>query len=319
MMINTSLVKNFLDSVKSERSFSENTFRAYKSDLVEFFRFLSPESPESGNEENNGNDSAGQICSTIPDGSITALEIRAYIGHLARKKLKKTSVSRKVSTIRSFFHFLVKKGIIDDDPTAYISSPKIDRTIPKYLTVDDAFRVLDSICDDSLKGLRNRAVFETIYSSGLRVSEAAGLDLENVDFCSGLIKVTGKGSVERIIPVGQKALDAIRKYRDAIAFDTDRESGKNITPLFLNLRGGRITTRSIARILDQITLECGLMLKISPHALRHSFATHLLDSGADLRSVQELLGHKSLSTTQKYTHVTLDRLMEAYDKAHPRK
>lgn len=306
-------IKEFLDSLKSEKSFSENTFRAYKSDLSEFFNFVFPETTEVQKEE------CRDLSYCKQARNITVLEIRTYLAHLSKKKLKKTSVSRKLSTIRSFFHFLVKKGILDDDPTAYINSPKTEKTIPKYLTVDDAFRVLDSICDESLKGLRNRAIFETIYSSGLRVSEAAGLNLENIDFESRLIKVMGKGSVERIIPVGNKALDAIQRYRDAIVLKRDHGDGKNVTPLFLNMRGARITTRSIARILDRITIECGLMLKISPHALRHSFATHLLDSGADLRSVQELLGHKSLSTTQKYTHVTLDRLMEAYDKAHPRK
>lgn len=301
----TEPIKNFLDYIASERSFSENTRRAYSSDLEEFIFFV------------NGKDGEINLNRPLPD--IKSLDIRSYAGYLAKKKLRKSSLSRKMSAIRSFFHFLVKKGIIDDDPTANINSPKIDKTIPKYLTVDDAFRVLDSICDETLKGLRNRAIFETIYSSGLRVSEAAGLDLKDVDFDGHLIKVFGKGSVERIVPVGKKALDSILKYRDALSpVILDKSSPKPI-PLFLNLRGGRITTRSIARILDQITLECGLMLKISPHALRHSFATHLLDSGADLRSVQELLGHKSLSTTQKYTHVTLDRLMEAYDKAHPRK
>lgn len=308
-----SMIRDFLDFIKSERSFSENTFRAYKKDLEDFFSFVFPDDIDKQNENEE------HFFLSRPLSKITVLEIRSYMGHLSRKKLKKTSISRKLSAIRSFFHFLVKKGFIDDDPTVYISSPKTEKTIPKYLTVDDAFRVLDSICDESLKGLRNRAIFETIYSSGLRVSEAAGLNLENIDFDSRLIKVLGKGSVERIIPVGKKALDSIEKYREALAGENGIEEKRGGIPLFLNLRGGRITTRSIARILDQITIKCGLMLKISPHALRHSFATHLLDSGADLRSVQELLGHKSLSTTQKYTHVTLDRLMEAYDKAHPRK
>lgn len=295
----------FINSLESEACFSKNTVRAYTADIYEFLYFIN---------------SKYECDVTVRNvKKIDALTVREYLGFLHKKKIKKSSISRKISAIKSFFHFLVKKGVLDDDPTAYISSPKTEKNIPKYLTVDDAFRVLDSICGESLKGLRNRAVFETIYSSGLRVSEAAGLNLENIDFDSRLIKVMGKGSVERIIPIGQKALDSISKYKEALGFAVNTEKRKGGTPLFLNLRGGRITTRSIARILDQITMECGLMFKISPHALRHSFATHLLDSGADLRSVQELLGHKSLSTTQKYTHVTMDRLMEAYDKAHPRK
>jgi integrase/recombinase XerC len=313
-MPDSGTVNEFLDYVKSERAFSENTHRAYRSDLDEFFRFL-----EGGHEKTEVGKKDCFAVFSRPLNSITSLEIRAFIGHLVRKKLKKTSVSRKISAVRSFFHFMVKKGYIEEDPTAYISSPKTEKTIPKYLTVDDAFRVLDSICDESLKGLRNRAIFEIIYSSGLRVSEAAGLNLEDIDFDSRLIRVMGKGSVERILPVGQKAIDSVIKYKEALPTGVNDSGKGKYRPLFLNLRGGRITTRSIARILDQITIECGLMLKISPHALRHSFATHLLDSGADLRSVQELLGHKSLSTTQKYTHVTLDRLMEAYDRAHPRK
>ena len=182
------------------------------------------------------------------------------------------------------------------------------------------FRLLDSIDTDSVAGLRNRAILETLYSTGIRVSELTGLDLADVDFDQRLVRIRGKGNKERIVPVGQKALDAIKAYRDGLL--KSAKAHKRVDSegaVFLNLRNKRLTTRSVARILDQVAKSCGLMVPISPHALRHSFATHLLDSGADLRAVQELLGHTSLSTTQKYTHVSIDRLMVSYDKAHPRR
>jgi integrase/recombinase XerC len=199
-----------------------------------------------------------------------------------------------------------------------IVTPKQKKTIPVYLPVDDIFRLLDSIKTDTLAGIRNRAIFETLYSSGIRVSELEGLDVFDVDFEKSLIRVVGKGNKERIVPIGKKAITAIKEYRERLQSEAGIGKDDN-TPLFLNKDHGRLTSRSIARILDKTARECGLLIPVSPHALRHTFATHLLDAGADLRVVQELLGHKSLSTTQKYTHVSIDRLMEAYDKAHPRR
>ena len=180
------------------------------------------------------------------------------------------------------------------------------------------FRLLDSIQTDTLLGLRNRAIFETLYSSGIRVAELAGLNFSDLDFSSGVVRVLGKGNKERIIPIGQEALKAITAYREQLNRQVDSAVLKE-GALFLNRYNKRLTARSIARILRQLVDAVGLLTPVSPHAIRHSFATHMLDSGADLRVVQELLGHKSLSTTQKYTHVSIDRLMETYDKAHPRK
>jgi len=180
------------------------------------------------------------------------------------------------------------------------------------------FRLLDQATDDTILGLRNRALFETLYGSGIRVSELTGLNVFNVDFSSGCLRVLGKGNRERVVPVGQKALDRIQAYRDRLLART----GIDMTvdgPLFLNKNEGRLTPRSVARILEALIRKCSLAVPVSPHGIRHSFATHMLDAGADLRTVQELLGHKSLSTTQKYTHVSIDRLMEAYDRAHPRR
>jgi integrase/recombinase XerC len=199
-----------------------------------------------------------------------------------------------------------------------VLTPKQAGRVPAYLTVDDMFRLLDGIGGTGVLDLRNRAIFETLYSCGLRVSEIAGLDRRDVDEAEGLVRVMGKGKKERIVPIGQKALAAIAAYRRQLAVE-GKGAGGSTEALFLNRNGGRLTPRSIARILDRLVAACALAVPVSPHALRHSFATHLLDAGADLRVVQELLGHKSLSTTQRYTHVSIDRLMEVYDKAHPRR
>jgi len=248
---------------------------------------------------------------------VDGMMIRGYLGFL-HKRNKKATIARKLSSLRSFFRYLVKHGVIKDNPTDTILTPKQSKTIPAYLTVDDMFRLLDSIKANTLPGLRNRAIFEVLYSSGLRVSELAGMNTFDVDFTNHVIHVFGKGSKERIVPVGKKAIDAIKAYRERLQKEKNIKIDKN-GPLFLNKNNGRLTTRSIARILNKVVKECGLLTPVSPHALRHTFATHMLDAGADLRVVQELLGHKSLSTTQKYTHVTIDRLMEIYDKAHPRR
>ena len=224
----------------------------------------------------------------------------------------------KLSAIRSFFRFLVKHGVIQDNPADMILTPKQGKSLPVYLPVDDMFRLLDSIKTDTLLSMRNRAIFETLYSSGIRVSELAGMDVSHIDFAQNIIRVHGKGNRERIVPLGEKAVKAIEAYREKLKVETGIGPFGN-APLFLNKNRGRLSTRSIARILDKLVQECSLSVPVSPHALRHTFATHMLDAGADLRVVQELLGHKSLSTTQKYTHVSIDRLMETYDKAHPRR
>jgi integrase/recombinase XerC len=291
-------VDAFIESLVVERGYSENTCRAYRADLAEFSSFVL----QPGN---------------IPKEEIDSLTIRKYLGILHRKN-KKSTTARKLSAIRSFFRYLVKHGVLEHNPTDSVLTPKQEHPIPAYLSVDDMFRLIDSIQIDSLLGLRNRAIFETLYSCGLRVSELAGLNVSDVDFKAGMVKVMGKGSRQRLVPVGEKALRAIDTYRLRLEKEKKLSVQKD-GPLFLNRSLGRLTTRSIARILDRLVLECSMRVPISPHVLRHSFATHLLDGGADLRVVQELLGHKSLSTTQKYTHVSIDRLMATYDKAHPRK
>ena len=304
-----SLIRLFLESIATEKGYSDHTLRAYSKDLYAFFNFLA----ESKTAVRGREKSSRVVTLKNIDGII----IRGYLGFLHRQN-KKTTIARKLSAIRSFFKFLVKQGIIDQNPAELILTPKQDKTIPTYLSVDEMFRLLDSIQTDTLLGLRNRAIFETLYSSGIRVAELAGLNFSDLDFSSGVVRVLGKGNKQRIIPIGQKALKAIAAYRERLSRQVDSGVLKE-GALFLNRYNKRLTARSIARILRKLIDAVGLMTPVSPHALRHSFATHMLDSGADLRAVQELLGHKSLSTTQQYTHVSIDRLMETYDKAHPRK
>jgi integrase/recombinase XerC len=301
------LIESFIESLVAEKGYAANTCRAYRHDLEEFVSLVTRAA------------SAGRKKRTedYPVALIDGLSVREYLG-LLHKKNKKVTIARKLSAVRSFFRYLVKQGTVTHDPTRAILTPKQEKSIPTYLPVDDVFRLLDSIKTDTLLGLRNRAMFETLYSCGIRVSELAGLNVSDVHFSSRVIRVLGKGSKQRIVPIGDKALAAIRSYRRKLEKETGFKFQKN-DPLFLNKYHKRLTPRSIARILEKLALGCGLYIPISPHALRHTYATHMLDAGADLRIVQELLGHRSLSTTQKYTHVSIDRLMETYDKAHPRK
>ena len=301
-------LRSFVEALPAEKGYSLHTCRAYACDLEEFQRYL---------EENGGSRSQPSNRGAIGPGGVTAVMIRGYLGYLHQKN-QKSSIARKLSTLRSFFKFLVKKGMIESNPMEGILTPKREKNLPAYLSVDAIFRLLDSIETDSLQAARNRAIFETLYSCGIRVSELAGLDVYDLDTAAGTVKVLGKGGKERLVPIGAKALDSLAAYRRMLQAQAGIGTASN-GPLFLNLRGQRLTTRSVARILKKIAAACGILTPVSPHTLRHTFATHMLDAGADLRSVQELLGHQNLSTTQKYTHVSIDRLMEAYDRAHPRK
>jgi len=292
----------FLQVLAAEKGASAHTIRAYEHNLKEFGQYV-----------NGGTDLSQSPAVEDIDG----LSIRGYLGYLHRKN-EKSTIARKLSALRSFFRFMVKHRIVDADPTVAILTPKHIRRMPAYLTVDDMFRLLDQTTDDTVLGLRNRALFETLYGSGIRVSELTSLDVFDVDFSSSCLRVMGKGGRERIVPVGAKALDCIQRYRDRLFSKTGVDMVSD-GPLFLNHRKGRLTSRSVGRILDGLVRKCSLTVPISPHGIRHSFATHMLDAGADLRTVQELLGHKCLSTTQKYTHVSIDRLMAVYDRSHPRR
>ncbi|BBO66156.1 tyrosine recombinase XerC [Desulfosarcina alkanivorans] len=303
----TAQIDLFLQALASEKGYSTHTIRAYGHDLAEF----------AGYAAGGAGSSEKRATRPLAVADIDSLTIRGYLGHLHRKN-EKITIARKLSALRSFFRHLVKHRLADEDPTAAILTPKHSRRMPAYLSVDDMFRLLDQATDDTVLGLRNRALFETLYGAGIRVSELTGLNVFDVDFSSGCLRVSGKGNRERIVPVGAGALDRIQVYRDGLFARTGIGMATD-GPLFLNKNKGRLSARSVGRILESLIRKCSLSVPVSPHGIRHSFATHMLDAGADLRTVQKLLGHKSLSTTQKYTHVSIDRLMAAYDRAHPRR
>lgn len=318
-------VESYLESLVAEKGFSQHTLRAYRHDLREFVAFAEKlRAEERTSESKQGK--PGRFASDKTDSGrraipaalflddISPLCIRNYLTGLYSGNAKST-IARKLAVIRSFFNYAVKCRGVSQNPAELINTPKYVKPMPTFLTVDDVFRLLDGVPVDTLLGLRNRALFETLYSTGIRVSELAGLDTTDVDRQKGLVKVLTKGRKERWVPIGRKALDAVDAYRRKLGPIDD----PNETALFLNKDRRRLSARSVARILEKLVRQCGLTTPISPHGLRHTFATHMLDSGADLRAVQELLGHRSLRTTQKYTHVSIGRLMAAYDKAHPRK
>ncbi|HPC04362.1 MAG TPA: tyrosine recombinase XerC [Syntrophales bacterium] len=297
-------LKAFEDHLLHERNLSPHTVRGYLSDLRQFFRPAGEaEGEPSGDPQ-------------IPLAGISAGDIRAHLALLHRMKEKKSSISRKISSLRTFFRYLARRGWIRGNPMEGISSPRGEKHLPVFLTVDEAFDLLDGPAKGDAPNLRDRAILELLYGAGIRVSELTGLDREDLDSANGLIRVRGKGRKERIVPFGAPAGKAVRDYLET-AVPAAPPPGEG-TPLFLNRFGKRLTARSVARILDRHLAQRGIPKKIGPHALRHSFATHLMDGGADLRTIQELLGHESLSTTQKYTSVTVMRLLEVYDKAHPK-
>jgi integrase/recombinase XerC len=303
-----SQVPVFLERLAAEKGYAENTLRAYRHDLVEFCRYAAG--------EGQGGDRRTVACEAVDP-----LVIRGYLAWLHGRNVKRT-IARKLSALRVFFAFLRKHGLVIDNPAEQVLTPKQPKTLPSYLAVDDILRLLDSIPSSTLLEARNRAMFETLYSCGLRVSELAGLNPADLRVQDGFVRVRGKGNRERLVPIGTRALAAIRRYRERLPEKSPPEEDHGPaadSALFLNRYGRRLSARSIRRILDQLARRCGLPMPVAPHGVRHSFATHLLDAGADLRSVQEMLGHSSLRTTQKYTHVSIDRLMAAYDKAHPRK
>jgi len=249
---------------------------------------------------------------------IDHLAIRAFLSHIYRGS-KKSSLARKLAAQRSFFRYLVNEGILKHSPAEFVATPKLEKSLPAFLPVDEVFSLVETPDPSSVWGARDRAILETLYSCGIRVSELVGLSDGDIDFHLGILRVYGKGGKERVVPVGSKAVEALQAYlprRDEVLAQRKRMGPR--APIFINPRGTRLTARSIARILLKHILRSGFLRKVSPHGLRHTFATHLLDAGADLRFIQELLGHVSLSTTQRYTHVSVDKLMEVYDKAHPR-
>jgi len=291
------MLEEFIRHISLERNLSSHTIRNYFSDLSQFYEYLTGVFKKD--------------TLLIEDlRNIDHVILRAFLANLYEKGLSKSSVARKISTIRTFFNYMCREGNLVNNPGKMVSTPKRGKTLPKFLSVDEADRLLGTPVGEDRLSIRDRAILETFYSAGLRIGEIVAINIEDLNLSEGLIKVKGKGRKERIVPVGEKAVDAIKKYLATSQLT-------NTLPLFLNKYGKRITTRSVHRIVDKYKKLSGLW-DITPHSLRHSFATHLLEGGADLRSVQEMLGHASLSTTQRYTHISMDKLMEVYDKAHPR-
>jgi integrase/recombinase XerC len=289
------LIKQFEKYIDTERNYSANTLRAYKRDLTEFGDFI-VESYNDAQDLNNISDS----------------DIRRFIG-LLNKKNSKSTIERKLASLRAFFEFLQKENIVTANPAKLIPSPKREKKLPVFLSVDEIFRLIDQDLSEGVTGLRNKAILELMYSSGIRVGELVNLTLDNLNIEKRELKLLGKGSKERIVPVGKKAIQSVLEYlekRQVLKPKTDK--------VFLNNRGAKISERSIGRIVKKFAQAACLSKNISPHALRHSFATHLLGSGADLRAIQDMLGHSSLSVTQKYTHTSIERIMNVYDKTHPR-
>jgi integrase/recombinase XerC len=302
------LIGQFIHYLSIEKNASPHTCRGYLKDLEEFERFLK----DSGTPLSSGGE--------VRMENVDRLAIRKYLSFLHRRN-KKSSIARKISTLRSFFKYLVKEERISSNPAKTVSSPKVEKILPTALTVDETFRLVESTkgipeTPSSEKGkkrrLRDLTILELLYSSGLRVSELVGLNSNQLDLELGIVRVMGKGRKERIVPVGKKAVEAVKNYLE------ERGTLEAESPLFVNARGSRLTARSVGRLVKEYTRRSGIFRKVSPHTLRHTFATHLLDAGADIREIQEMLGHASLSTTQRYTHVSMGKLMEVYDKAHPR-
>jgi len=300
------LIEKFILFLGSQKAYSDHTLKSYKNDLFQFLGFLQKRGI-----------SIDQAVFQDKLGQIDFFTIRAYLGGLYGQ-YKKTTIARKLSALRSFFHFLEKNGLITINPAADVATPKQGKYIPTYLPVDDMFRLLEGPDKEKPLGSRDWAILEVLYSCGLRVAELVGLNLSSIDFEQRLVKVVGKGDKERMVPIGKQAIKAVRIYLEETIHLRKKSRERHGQALFINSHGGRLSDRSVRTIVKKYTSLCGLISEISPHSLRHTFATHLLDGGADLRSVQELLGHVSLSTTQKYTHVTMDKLMKVYDKAHPR-
>jgi len=286
-------IDRFLQHLTVERNLSPRTLDAYRRDLAALTAFLA---------------AAGH---TGGPAAVTPVLLRRYLAQQQRR-CSRSSIARHLSAIRTFYRYLLREGVVDASPAEVVATPKREQTLPTVFSVDEVTALLDRSPAATELQQRDRAIWELLYSSGLRISELTGLDCAALDLAEGTVRVLGKGSKERLVPVGGKACQALADYL------AQRPAASADAPLFVNRRGGRLTPRSVQRLLKAALLRAGVLRDATPHALRHSFATHLLDGGADLRSIQELLGHASLATTQRYTKVSVMHLMEVYDRAHPR-
>ncbi len=283
------MVENFLRHLEIERGMSEHTIRAYRKDLEEFATY----SPKAAD-------------------AIEMIDVRGFVAQQIKNGLTKTTAGRRLSSVRSFLKFLTREGYLKANPAKLVTTPKAERHLPKFLSVDDVFALIEGPDTIGFIHARDKAILELLYSSGLRVSEVCGLNAEDINTREGLVKVKGKGRKERIVPLGSKATEAIRAYMtEKILLK------KKSKTLFLNKSGTSLSERSIRRVVVKYARLIGVSGQVGPHTIRHTFASHLLQAGADLRVIQELLGHASLSTTQRYTHLDITHLMDIYDRAHP--
>lgn len=298
-----SLIDQFSSYLKHERQASPHTHKNYMVDLTQFFTFLEGKFP------GVSKDAHEHITKVDPD------IVRQYMGQMFGTK-SPSSMARKIASLRTFFKYCLRNGIVASNPAKEVATPKIPKRLPKFLTVDEVFALLETPSDKNTLEIRDRAILELFYASGIRVGELVGLGLGDIDLNAGTVKVMGKGRKERIVPMGGKAVTAISGYltiRPTFLFPDPNEPA-----LFVNRRGTRLTARSVERLVHKYIERSGLQKKVTPHVLRHTFATHLLGAGADMRGIQELLGHSSLSTTQKYTHVGIEDMMKVYDQSHPK-
>lgn len=291
-------IEGFRKYLSSERNYSTHTVKAYLTDITEFQKVLMDRGllPE-------GEDALSRLDEAL---------VRAYVNWLYTRN-SKVSISRKIASVRTFFEYLLKNGVIKKNMAKHVPTPQGEKRLPVFLTVDEVVKLIETPDAETPLGARDSAIIELLYTSGLRVSELTGINLQDLDLKSMSVKVLGKGSKERLCPIGSKAAEALEKYLYG-RLDLKPRGDQ----LFVNSRGGRLSARSVDRIIKKYAAQAGIPKSISPHVLRHSFATHLLGGGADLRAIQEMLGHKSLSTTQRYTHTSIEKLMEIYDKTHPR-
>ena len=332
------LIEEFLKYLKFERHFSPHTAKCYAADLHQFCAFLIGDVAAAAGRQNftnvavkaapvGGNGAAGAPIATTAVIESTGIRekllamtterVKEFLAFLGTQSYSKSTTARKLATLRSFYKFCMRRSYIDTHPLATIRTPKQEKRLPKCLTVEQINKLLSTPDDTTLLGSRDRAMLEIVYSTGIRVSELVDLNIGDIDAVGQLIRVRGKGKKQRVSPVGLTALSAVKKFLELRNSDP-RSATFDPEPLFINKHGQRLSTRSVRRKLDKYLSESGLDPSISPHTLRHSFATHMLENGADLRSVQEMLGHQSLSTTQIYTHLTTQRMKAAYDEAHPR-
>jgi integrase/recombinase XerC len=298
-------LQQFLQHLRYERNVSQHTLRNYSSDLEQFREHLFRIDRRTD----------------VPVSDIDHLTIREWMAELHADNRKKTSIARKLASLRTFFQFLVREGVLETNPAKLVATPRVERKLPNHLSMEDAVRFIETPDLNTDLGKRDRAILEFLYATGMRVGELVGLNLKDIDFREKLVRVTGKRKKQRILPFGEPSLQALMYYLN----ETRPTFLQNCPPaerdeqaVFLNYQGTRITTRSVGRMVDKYIKLCADIHDISPHSLRHSFATHLLDSGADLRDIQELLGHARLSTTQIYTQVSMEKLIEVYDRAHPK-